>query len=187
MQQFAERSESLYFTPSGTPIREIEPDFSGSSGGAVGGSGGLIKSTPYNDSDAYKAVYGSLGNNTNSHSRVKSFSHYLPGWFSKEVTVEVIVEQTKHQDSDQEDEEKVSEESDELLNSTRIESSDSPSGMSSSIESSTSKKVVKEKTKESSNSSGCSSKKTLMTNLSGMKSENDLSAPFLPNVRRKSL
>ena len=85
------------------------------------------------------------------------------------------------------DEEKVSEESDELLNSTRIESSDSPSGMSSSIESSTSKKVVKEKTKESSNSSGCSSKKTLMTNLSGMKSENDLSAPFLPNVRRKSL
>ena len=102
MQQFAERSESLYFTPSGTPIREIEPDFSGSSGGAVGGSGGLIKSTPYNDSDAYKAVYGSLGNNTNSHSRVKSFSHYLPGWFSKEVTVEVIVEQTKHQDSDPE-------------------------------------------------------------------------------------
>ena len=103
MQQFAERSESLYFTPSGTPIREIEPDFSGVAGGAVGGgSGGLIKNSPYNDSDAYKAVYGSVGNNANSHSRVKSFSHYLPGWFNKEVTVEVIVEQTNHQDSDQE-------------------------------------------------------------------------------------
>ena len=89
MQQFAERSESLYFTPSGTPMREVEPE--------GGGSGHTFKSTPYSDSDAYRAVYGT--NNTNS--RVKSFSHYLPGWFNKEMTVEVIVEQNKHQDSDQ--------------------------------------------------------------------------------------
>ena len=96
MQQFAERSESLYFTPSGTPMREVEPE--------PGGSGAFtFKSTPYNDSDAYKAVYGVNGGiNSNANSRVKSFSHYLPGWFNKEVTVEVIVEQNKHQDSDPE-------------------------------------------------------------------------------------
>ena len=85
------------------------------------------------------------------------------------------------------DEEKVSEESDELLTSTKIESSESPSGASSSIESSTSKKVPKKESSHSS-SSGCSSKKTLMTNLSVRKSEIDLNAPFLPHdVRRKSL
>ena len=84
------------------------------------------------------------------------------------------------------DEEKISEESDELLTSTKLETSEestSVAGMSSSVESSESKKV----SKKASNSSGCSSKKTLMTNLSGMKSEIDLSAPFLPDTRRKSL
>ena len=82
----------------------------------------------------------------------------------------------------------MSEESDELLHSTKIESSEEMTEMSSSIESSTSKKVmILKPKKESSSSSGCSSKKTLLTNLSGMKSEIDLSAPFLPNVRRKSL
>ena len=94
MQQFAERSESLYFTPSGTPMREVEPD-------PGSGMSLAFKSTPYNDSDAYKAVYGGV-NHPNANSRVKSFSHYLPGWFNKEVTVEVIVEQNKHQDSDNE-------------------------------------------------------------------------------------
>ena len=83
-------SESLYFTPSGTPMRESnpEPPLSG-------------KSTSFsNDSEAYSAVYygQNQSNHSKTHNRVKSFSHFLPGWFNnttKEVQVEVVVEQNK--------------------------------------------------------------------------------------------
>ena len=91
MQQLGgdRHSDSLYFTPSGTPIREI-PDVSLSGG----------KSTSFsNDSAAYSAVYAATGtgNHSKKHQRVKSFSHFLPGWFNntKEVQVEVVVEQNK--------------------------------------------------------------------------------------------
>ena len=61
-----------------------------------------------NDSAAYSAVYAATengsssgtktGNHSKTHQRVKSFSHFLPGsWFNntKEVQVEVVVEQNK--------------------------------------------------------------------------------------------
>ena len=53
-----------------------------------------------NDSNAYSAVYagsGQIHQAGKTHQRVKSFSHFLPGWFNntKEVQVEVVVEQNK--------------------------------------------------------------------------------------------
>ena len=53
-----------------------------------------------NDSEAYSAVYagsGQIQQAGKTHQRVKSFSHFLPGWFNntKEVQVEVVVEQNK--------------------------------------------------------------------------------------------
>ena len=95
MQQLGgdRHSESLYFTPSGTPMREMNTDLPLSA-----------KSTSFsNDSEAYSAVYHGQSQNSNhthtkTHQRVKSFSHFLPGWFNnttKEVQVEVVVEQNK--------------------------------------------------------------------------------------------
>ena len=55
-------SESLYFTPSGTPMREFD-----------------ASRKPYNDADAYSAVYYSNTTKEKTHQRVKSFSHFLPG------------------------------------------------------------------------------------------------------------
>ena len=49
-------------------------------------------------SDAYSAVYSRQSYNANK-GRVRSFSHFLPGWFNtKEVQVEVIVEQNPNED-----------------------------------------------------------------------------------------
>ena len=79
MQQMGgdRHSESLYFTPSGTPMREFNP---------MGGPDPPLsaKSTSFsNDSDAYRAVYQSQNssnhNASKTHQRVKSFSHFLPG------------------------------------------------------------------------------------------------------------
>ena len=84
-------------TPSGTPMREMNPELPLSG-----------KSTSFsNDSEAYSAVYHGQNQQADSnpnhstkktHQRVKSFSHFLPGWFNnttKEVQVEVVVEQNK--------------------------------------------------------------------------------------------
>lgn len=64
-------SDSVYFTPSGTPLREV---------------GGSSKTTPCREVNAYaayRAVYsnGGAGSHRRGHSRVRSFSHFLPMWF----------------------------------------------------------------------------------------------------------
>jgi len=194
MQQLGDRhSESLYFTPSGTPMREMpEPPLSALS----------VKSNSFsNDSNAYSAVYagsGQIHQAGKTHQRVKSFSHFLPGWFNntKEVQVEVVVEQNKDDYYDVNFDKKTeSPETEQLLtsymdgnNECHLEMTDD---QSSSGKSSSEKKVISDTiTSSSKTSTSMSSKKTLMTNLSGLKSEIDLSTQQLllvPESRRKSL
>ena len=87
-------SDSVYFTPSDTPMRELEPASMGSIPPSVS-----LKSTPFNDFDAYSVIYNqqkqSSGEFVKTHHRVKSLTQFLPsGWFaganrgsSKEVQV----------------------------------------------------------------------------------------------------
>ena len=127
MQQFhfgERRSDSLYFTPSGSPLREI-PDLTSGSGLATGSEPSStvknMSSLSYaNDVTAYKAVYaghlaGSGHPHKKTHRRVRSLGQYLPTWFpgggsvppsdtgygnepgNKEV-VQVIVEAQPNQD-----------------------------------------------------------------------------------------
>ena len=80
--QFGEhRSDSLYFTPSGTPMREIimQEDTQIQS---VPGSN--IKNTHhcFNEFSAYKEVYGHQSDSKKTHRRGRSLSQFLPFWFS---------------------------------------------------------------------------------------------------------
>lgn len=94
----------------------------------------------------------------------------MTGNTSKEVKVEVVIENSLN--NDYFDIDKQPDETDQLLSSQA----------SSSVNSSNEKKST------NGSSSMKDSKKTLMTNLSGMKSEIDLSAQLLSNeTRRKSL
>ena len=77
-EQSEHRSESIYFTPTGTPVREV---FGSWAGGVQSNS---LKNTPTKEMDPYKAVYGP--NPTSSgrksvlpgHRRNRSFSQFLP-------------------------------------------------------------------------------------------------------------
>merc|ERR1711971_613072 len=170
----------------GTPMREFNP---------MGGPDPPLsaKSTSFsNDSDAYRAVYQSQNssnhNASKTHQRVKSFSHFLPGWFNnttKEIQVEVVVEQNKDDYYDVSSDSKTKTESpgspeevEQLLtsyvdtnNELHLEITDD---QSCSTNSSSEKKTSTTITNSTKGSSSNSSKKTLMTNLSGLKSEIDL-------------
>lgn len=112
-------------------------------------------------------MYFNLTFNTNS---LFKGSWFLTGNTSKEVKVEVVIENSLN--NDYFDIDKQPDETDQLLSSQA----------SSSVNSSNEKKST------NGSSSMKDSKKTLMTNLSGMKSEIDLSAQLLSNeTRRKSL
>ena len=221
MQQFhfgERRSDSLYFTPSGTPLREI-PDLTSVSG--LGGTGSEPSSTVKNmsfssysnDMNAYKAVY--AGHHAGhphmpykkTHRRVRSLGQYLPTWFpgggsgvplgggtgcgnelgNKEV-VQVIVEAQPNQDyfdvpPNEEDRllsvvDTESGEATVVLTPSSSEVSESTSKTSFSNQSSSVKKPASSMA-TSVTSSSCISKKTEMTQLSGVKSQLDLCAHLL--------
>ena len=204
MQQLMSQSDSLYFTPSGTPMRELD-------GGPVFPSTNSTKSTPYNDIDAYSAVYSSStsSGNQNKHKRVRSFSHFLPGsWFqphganNREVIVEAKIEKNGACGNDDYfDIDLKPEEQEQLLTSYQEPSGELRLELTESSNSSEGSTSVQSSSEKKSNSFE-SSEKTLMTNLSSgnatIKSEFDVSAQVLPqenngevnganSSRRKSL
>jgi hypothetical protein len=194
--QFGERrSDSLYFTPSSTPMRDVG-DMSQQHPPSAS-----KPSPPYNDTDAYRAIYGhqSYNGRTKGHGRVRSFSHFLPGWFpgaasvaasstcNNEKVVEAVVEHYNDSANDYYDMDQPHE-ADQLLTSVidndsgeikivvlTASSEDSPQNLSSGS-------AKKSFSISSSTATGSSpSKKTVMTNLSGMKSDFDLCVQLLPH------
>jgi hypothetical protein len=100
-EQSEHRSESIYFTPTGTPVREVFGSW------ANGVQSNSLKNTPAKEIDPYKAVYVAgmtgLGKKpVQGHRRNKSWSQFLPPlslWLStnnREASrineVEVVIE-----------------------------------------------------------------------------------------------
>lgn len=86
-EQSEHRSESIYFTPTGTPVREVYGSW------GTGVQSNSLKNTPAKEFDAYKAVYAAappgLGRRPIppgvGHRRNKSWSQFLPpfpSWLS---------------------------------------------------------------------------------------------------------
>lgn len=78
-EQSEHRSESIYFTPTGTPVREVY----GSWAGGVQQQSNSLKNTPTKEVDPYKAVYVGSGSGSRKmvppgHRRNRSFSQFLP-------------------------------------------------------------------------------------------------------------
>ena len=79
-EQSEHRSESIYFTPTGTPVREVFGSWAGA------GQSNSLKNTPSKDFNPYKAVYSATGSiqgrrpldHAGGHRRNKSWSQFLP-------------------------------------------------------------------------------------------------------------
>jgi hypothetical protein len=84
-EQSEHRSESIYFTPTGTPVREIFGSW------AAGVQSNSLKNTPTKEIDPYKAVY--LPGRRPGHRRNRSFSQFLPPlptWLSSSTSASVL-------------------------------------------------------------------------------------------------